>query len=140
MATVTLAAVWIYNVANPSVVISAGSMGSMGASSSGGASGSLTRSDTTTSTGAARLYANGTVRWVSTVGAPEVYTCTLRALTQAQVDLLQSWIGQTCLIRDRVGRRLWGTFGSVAVGDYMGQSLLKDASFSFAVVSFTDQA
>ena len=139
MAQVTLNQVWLALASDLDAPIAAGSMGAMGSSSTGGASGALARSDTLTSTGAARLYANGNVRWVSTVGTPEVYTCTLRALTQAQVDLLKSWIGQTCLIRDRVGRRLWGAFGAVAVGDYMGQSQLKDASFSFSALSVTDQ-
>jgi hypothetical protein len=140
MASVDLALVWIYNVADPSNAISAGSMGSMGTSSSSGSSTALVRSDVTTSTGAARLYANGNVRWVSTVGTAEVYSCTLRALSAAQVTLLKSWIGQTCLLRDRLaGRQLWGSFPAVAVGDYMGGNQYHDASFTFSVLSYTDQ-
>lgn len=142
MASVTLNAVWIGLASDLSAQISAGSMGSMGDSSSSGAATALARSDTITNQGTVQQFANGVLRSIATVGTANVYQCTLRALTWAQKETLKSWFTpepQLCLLRDRVGRRIWGVFSAIAVGDYMGQSQLHDVSLTFSEVTWTDQ-
>lgn len=139
MATVNLNAVWIGLQSDLGAQISAGSMGSMGESSTSGSLTALARSDVVSSTGTVTQYANGVYRNVTTVGQSEAYQCTLRALTAAQVQTLEGWANQLCLVRDRVGRRIWGTFPGIATGDYMGGSQLHDVSLTFTSMSFSDQ-
>ena len=137
MASITLSAVWLYLASNPSAPIVAGSMGSMGSSATSGSPSALMRIDTQTTLGSVRQYADGTFRSVTTPGVAEAYQCTMRELTLAQTQTIESWLNQVCLIRDRLGRRIWGTISALAVGDYPN-SQLHDVSFVFTGVSYSE--
>jgi hypothetical protein len=118
--------------------IFAGSMGSMGTSSTSGGVNAQVRSDVRTTGGSVRQYANGTFRVVATVGMMITYGTTLRALTWDDVQTLASWANQLVLIRDRLGRQWYGAFSGISVMDYPGGSQLHDVSFSFVQVSYSD--
>ncbi len=137
MASVALNAVWINLASDLAQYVTYGSMGSMGASSSSGAMASLPRSDTLGTTGAVRQYANGNLRLVTTVGVAEVYQTTLRAVSSADVATLDSWFNQIVLMRDRVGRRVWGVFSGRTVGDYP-RSDAHDYTLTVSALTFVE--
>ena len=55
--------------------------------------------------GQVRTYAGGRLRLVTTAGVART-----AAVTRDQINWLQSVVGQTVLVRDDRGRKIWGTF------------------------------
>ena len=72
--------------------------------------------------GEVRRYAGGRFRSITAAGTRGQQTFRLRDVSQTDVDTLVSWIGQTVIVRDNRGRRMFGTFFSVPVTDRMDTS------------------
>lgn len=62
---------------------------------------------------------------------------TLRLLTPAQVALLRSWKGRALLLRDKKGRKAYGTFFQLQVVDYVDRDSA-DVSLTFIESSFDE--
>ena len=60
--------------------------------------------------GEVRTYAGGRLRLVTTAGVARTATVTLLECSRDQINWLQSVVGQTVLVRDDRGRKIWGTF------------------------------
>jgi hypothetical protein len=73
------------------------------------------RARSTSRTGEVRTYAGGRRRSFTTEGVTTGYTTTLVDLTLAQVQTLESWIGQVVQVRDHRGQRHYGVYYTVAV-------------------------
>lgn len=102
-ATLTLDRVYIAAVSNLSDYIQCGSAGSVG----GGGQQTLTQ----TVDGGYREYANNRVRSITGTTTVTQRTITLRNLTATQVKKITvTWLGQTVLLRDTYGRKMFGTY------------------------------
>jgi len=97
MATLDLAKLWINLLATGEGI----SAPSIGPTSTSGIDGEV------------RSYAGGRQRFVGREGIAGSFDRTLRLLTLAQVEQLESWRGQTVLVRDVNGQAWWGTFKRV---------------------------
>jgi hypothetical protein len=60
--------------------------------------------------GEVRTYAGGRLRLVTTAGVARTATITIQEATRDQINWLQTYVGQTVLVRDDRGRKIWGTF------------------------------
>ena len=60
--------------------------------------------------GEVRTYAGGRLRLVTTAGVARTATLTLPECSRDQINWLQTYVGQTVLVRDDRGRKIWGTF------------------------------
>lgn len=69
------------------------------------------------SNGSVRTYAGGRTRNVSSAGTNGELTVKLRDVTQSQIDTLDAWREQTIQFRDHRGRKIFGVYHEVAVGD-----------------------
>ena len=67
--------------------------------------------------GEVRTYAGGRLRLVTTAGVARTATLTLPECSRDQINWLQSVVGQTVLVRDDRGRKIWGTFLSPKVSE-----------------------
>ena len=64
-------------------------------------------------TGEVRTFAGGRRRSISQVGEAGTYSCTLRFMTQTQIETLQSWARRTVQVRDNLGRKFFGVYYDV---------------------------
>jgi len=94
--------VWLCDVTNPAVTVHAHSP---------------EREQAANLDGDVRYYAGGRARVITSARDARTYPLTLTQLTVADVDLLTSWRGRVLLLRDGLGRRVFGTFLSVATAD-----------------------
>lgn len=97
MATLVLTRLWV-NLLSSGEGISAPSLG---VESSSGIEGGV------------RTYAGGRIRYVGREGVGGQLQRTLRLCTQATAEKLESWVGQTVLVRDVRGQHWWGVFSEV---------------------------
>lgn len=67
--------------------------------------------------GEVRRYAGGRFRSIVTIGTRRTRQFTLLDVDQDTLDTLESWIGQTVLVRDNRGKRTFGTFFDLNEGD-----------------------
>jgi hypothetical protein len=118
MSTLELMKLWI-NLASTGAGLSAPSLG---ATSSSGLDGEV------------RSYAGGRQRFVGKEGIGGSLERTLRQLTLVDIALLESWRGQTVLVRDVRGQHWWGTFRSVGRVAVKG-SLKFDATITVELVT-----
>lgn len=81
-----------------------------------------TRSSGVAVDGEVRTYAGGRRRIVSSVGSPQTWDVTLSWVSQADLAWLTARLGQLVLVRDPVGRALWGTYLGLQVTDYKGHT------------------
>ncbi len=65
-------------------------------------------SDVKQATGAVRQFAGGRQRGITQVGTASGWTFVLRMVPTVDTDKLALWLGQTVLVRDNRGRRMWG--------------------------------
>jgi hypothetical protein len=124
MATVTLDRAWLSLAADPSVAVSFFTTG---------------RGDQRAKPGEVRRYANGRLRTVTRVGSEQTLTLMARSLTPAQVDQLDSWRGTVVLFRDAWGRKMYGTFFTLAVADWPDRQS-HDVTLTLQQVSFSEAA
>lgn len=95
------------------------------------------RGDSRTRDGAFKTYAGGRVRLVTT--PTRTRTLTLRAVdvTPAQVAWLDEHTGTTVLLRDKKGRRVWGSYLSVSEVDRLAQTK-QDVALTFVQTTYSD--
>lgn len=67
--------------------------------------------------GSAQKFAGGRFRSISVEGVAGEQTFVLRDLTYANIQTLETWIGQLVLIRDNRGRRMFGVYYDVGYTD-----------------------
>lgn len=77
------------------------------------------RSHQRTGEGETRRMAGGRFRAVGTIGTRRTQGFAIRDLSYDDVLTLEAWIGQTVLIRDVRGRRMFGVYWSVPTTDGM---------------------
>jgi hypothetical protein len=104
---------------------------------SGSIGGGGQRTDVTAIEAGFRNYANFRTRLIIGSAQVTVQTLTLRALTAAQVALVQSWIGKTVLFRDTYGRRIYGSYTTTTTTNIPLTSLA-DVSLTLQTVSYTE--
>ncbi len=63
--------------------------------------------------------AGGRFRAVGTLGVRRTQAFAIRDLSYADILTLEEWIGQTVLVRDNRGRRMFGVYWSVPSTDGM---------------------
>lgn len=73
--------------------------------------------------GGVRTYASGRRRAVSTAGLKVEVPRTMVALDYATKELLITWLGVHCQLRDYRGGKWFGTFFDVEVSEYMRSDL-----------------
>lgn len=69
--------------------------------------------------GAVQAFAGGRYRSIALEGVAGQQTFMLRDVSTADIDTLKSWIGETVLVRDNRGRRMFGTYYEVGYQDRM---------------------
>ncbi len=67
--------------------------------------------------GEVRQYAGGRQRSIVSKGIKGSFSFNLEDVTQTQLDKLESWLGQTVVVRDTRGRRFFGVLFDYTVTD-----------------------
>ena len=88
--------------------------------------------------GQVRTYANGRRRIIRRAGTATSVSVTLPSTDRTTIDWLRERAGQTLMLRDPSGRKVWGTLFSVSVPE-KGSAQLPDASFSFESVTASEK-
>ena len=116
--------VWLTDVADPTVSVQASSP---------------EREETAHLDGEVRFYAGGRRRVITSMSDARTYPLTLQWLTPADVDQLRSWRGRVLLLRDSLGRRVFGTFLAVEVADrYIVGGWRSVVTLTFTELSYTE--
>lgn len=102
MASVTLNDLWIHQVADFSSYVQV-YMGAL--------------SEESGSEGEVRRYANGVTRAITTATRSRTVSVELPFLLRTDLQTLQDWAGQPVMIRDPLGRKVFGVFFSVEVSE-----------------------
>lgn len=89
--------------------------------------------------GAVQAFAGGRFRSISVEGLLGTQTFTMRDVTDADIETLKSWIGETVLVRDNRGRRMFGTYYEVGYSDRMSPGLY-DVALNVTEVSYQEGA
>jgi hypothetical protein len=87
--------------------------------------------------GETRRMAGGRFRAIGTLGTRRSQQFAIRDLSLADVDTLESWIGQTVVIRDNRGRRMFGVYWSVPTSDRMDPNYY-DVALSVTEVTYEE--
>lgn len=89
--------------------------------------------------GEVRYYAGGRARVITSPRDERTYPLTLQWLTVAEVDLLLSWRGRVLLLRDGLGRRVFGTFFAVPTTDrYLVGGWRSTTSLTFTELTYVE--
>lgn len=86
--------------------------------------------------GEVRTYAQGRRRIITRTGSAQVLTATLRQVTDADLVTLEDWRGGLLMLRDHLGRLVWGSYFELAVTDYADRSGY-DVALTFQQVTTT---
>ena len=90
--------------------------------------------------GEVRYYAGGRARVITSAKDARTYPLTLQWLTVTDVDLLTSWRGRVLLLRDGLGRRVFGTFLAVATSDrYIVGGWRSVAQLTFTELTYLEE-
>lgn len=87
--------------------------------------------------GGVREYANGRFRAVTGPGTARKLTRTAVGLSMDQLDLMDSWEGQTVLFRDVRGRKMWGSYFDLDVADAKDRSGF-DVTFTLQQITYSE--
>ena len=125
MASVTLDELWIHEVSDLSSFVNC-YMGSL--------------TEQSGMTGEVRRYANGVTRAITTLGTHRQVKVELPFLARTDLDLLESWAGTPVMIRDPLGRKVFGTYFTIEVeerpiGDV---TTVLRASFDLSALSLSE--
>ena len=88
--------------------------------------------------GEVRTYANGRRRIVRRAGTATSLSVTFPSTDRTTIDWLRAHKGNTLMLRDPYGRKVWGTFFSLSVPE-KGSAQLPDASFTFESTSASEE-
>lgn len=97
------------------------------------------RTRTYQSDGKTEPFAGGRYRSITTEGVAGSQTFTLRDVTESQLATLISWIGETVLVRDNRGRRMFGTYYIVGYADRVTVGLY-DVPIVFSEATYNEGA
>ena len=122
MATLRLTTLWI----------------NLAGTGTGFAAPSTARAFTSGVSGDVRAYAGGRVRLFTQEAVTGALDVTLVKLTLDQVETLESWRGQTVLVRDHRGQRWWGAFTAVDRIEHKGTTWY-NAGITVRLVSVTEE-
>jgi hypothetical protein len=86
-----------------------------------------------------RTYAGGRQRAVTSEGVSGSYTFTLRFVSEADVNTLISWMGQTVLIRDNWGRKFYGVVSEIPPRELLGLPYQSDVPIAVRFVSVDEE-
>lgn len=86
--------------------------------------------------GEVRRYANGRLRVIVRAGEAQTLAATLVQVTDAELDLLESWLGRQVMVRDHRGRRMYAVFFQMQVTDHTTGDY--DVAVSFTEYTDTD--
>ena|SRR5690349_16993308 len=125
MTTLTLDKIWVNLVATGDSVSGYSAFG---------------RSIVKEAAGEVRTYGGGRQRSISQVGVRGTYTFTLRFLTQAQVDTLESWMSQLVQVRDNLGRKYFGVYYSLPATEVIRGQIQFDVTLELNLVTWTEAA
>jgi hypothetical protein len=89
--------------------------------------------------GAVQGFAGGRFRSIALEGVAGQQTFMLRDVSLADIDTLKSWIGETVLVRDNRGRRMFGTYFEVGYNDRMDSNYY-DVTLNVVEVSYQEGA
>jgi hypothetical protein len=95
--------------------------------------------DTQTAAGEVRTYAGGRQRAITAEGVQVGWTFTLVGVTTAGTDLLRSWLGQTIVVRDNRGRRIFGVLFECPRRPWKEQLDMYDVDMSVRGVDATEE-
>lgn len=98
MATVTLSDLWVHDASNLNSYVKV-YMGSL--------------AETSARAGEVRAYANGVFRSITAGAQARSYSVELPYLSRVDLVTLQAWIGSPVMVRDPLGRKVFGTYFSV---------------------------
>ena len=85
-----------------------------------------------------RTYAGGRRRVVRRPSLPRQVSVDFAALTTANREALQAWIGTLLLLRDLRGRKFYGVYDSLNVSEIKGMERAA-VSLAFTEVTFTEE-
>lgn len=94
--------------------------------------------DTADMQGRVATYAGGRQRGVIAEGVAGGWGFTLRGLTTAQTETLRLWLGQTVMVRDNRGRKLFGVLMSVPRAPWKEQLDLYDVEIGLRLVTVVE--
>jgi hypothetical protein len=86
-----------------------------------------------------RLYANGVVRLMTSVGKLRSVPVKLHGVSRTDRETLEDWQGQLMLYRDSRGRILYGSFLDLGGPDKRGSEGLADLSFTFTAITHSPE-
>lgn len=89
--------------------------------------------------GAVQAFAGGRYRSIALEGVAGQQTFMLRDVSTADIETLKSWIGETVLVRDNRGRRMFGTYFDVSYNDRMLDGYY-DVTLNVVEVSYLEGA
>lgn len=87
--------------------------------------------------GEVRAYAGGRLRVIRRATQRRTLKVTLRYVPLADIDTLRGWAGDVLMVRDKRGRKMFGTFFSSQVSDLKGLTYA-DVTLEFQQVSYTE--
>jgi len=97
------------------------------------------RGRNTARAGEIRQYAGGRTKVITTAARTATFALTLQLLTDADVDLLESWQGRLLLLRDGSGRREVGTILACDVTDYYdADGTLHNVTLNLTAVTYDE--
>jgi hypothetical protein len=82
----------------------------------------------------AREYASGRLRRISRPAHHITVSITARLLSRGMVDRLDAWTGETLMLRDPRGRKLWGFFRELGVTEHAWTDRA-DVAFRFVAIT-----
>lgn len=88
--------------------------------------------------GEVKRLAGGRFRAVSTLGVRKSQDFVLRDLAEADITLLEEWQGQTVIIRDNRGRRMFGVYWDLNFIDRVDPTYY-DVALSVTEVSYEEE-
>lgn len=87
--------------------------------------------------GETRRMAGGRFRAIGTIGVRRTQEFAIRDVSYDDVLTLELWIGQTVLVRDNRGRRMFGVYWSVPTTDRMDPNYF-DVSLNVTEVTYEE--
>lgn len=85
-----------------------------------------------------QTLAGGRQRAITTEGVAGQWSVTLRSVSTADTEKLKAWLGQTLLVRDNRGRKMYGMMSRVPRSTWKEQLDLYDVEVSLQLVTVNE--
>lgn len=90
--------------------------------------------------GSVRRYAGGRLRFIRRPGDKDSLNVSLVMVSQTTADSINDWTGKLLMLRDPKGRKLFGTYRNVSIGEKAGPvDKVRSVSFRFEEVTETEE-